>query len=102
MSGRAKGRRVFVTGAAGGLGRGIAELFLDEGANVAIADIRGVDDAKASLGGSRQATAVTLDVRDPASVDAAISQAWDAFGGLDVLVNCAGVYPSHLILEMPV
>jgi 3-oxoacyl-[acyl-carrier protein] reductase len=102
LSGRAKGRRVFVTGAAGGLGRGIAKLFLEEDASVALADLDGVDDAKSSLGGGHRAIGVAVDVRDPASVEAAISEAWDAFGGLDVLVNCAGVYPSHLIVEMPV
>jgi len=98
MTGRAQSRKVFVTGAAGGLGEGIAKLFLAEGASVALADIRGADDARAALGGS--SIAVTIDVRDRDSVEAAISEAWDAFGGLDVLVNCAGVYPSHLLVDM--
>jgi 3-oxoacyl-[acyl-carrier protein] reductase len=102
LTGRAHGRKVFVTGAAGGLGKGIAKLFLDEDASVAIADIRGVDEAKSAVGGGGRAMAVTFDVRDPKSVDAAISEAWDAFGGLDVLVNCAGVYPSDLIVDMTV
>ncbi len=102
MSGRAEGRKAFVTGAAGGLGLGIAKLFLAEGASVALADIRGVDDAVRSLGGGGRSLALTVDVRDAGSVEAAISEAWDAFGGLEVLVNCAGVYPSHLIADMTV
>ena len=85
MSGRAEGRRAFVTGAAGGLGFGIAKLFHEEGAAVAVADIRGADGARQSLGGN--AISVTVDVRDRESVDAAISEAWDAFHGIDVLVE---------------
>jgi 3-oxoacyl-[acyl-carrier protein] reductase len=103
MSGRAEGRKAFVTGAAGGLGLGVAKLFLAEGASVALADIRGADDARASLAkqGGRS-LAVSVDVREPDSVEAAISEAWDAFGGLDVLVNCAGIYPSDLIVDMSI
>jgi 3-oxoacyl-[acyl-carrier protein] reductase len=102
MSGRAAGRKAFVTGAAGGLGLGVARLFLAEGASVALADIRGADDARASLGGQGRSMAVSVDVREADSVEAAISEAWDAFGGLDVLVNCAGIYPSDLIVDMSV
>ena len=102
MSGRAEGRKAFVTGAAGGLGLGIARLFLAEGASVALADVDGADDARSSLGKSGRSLAVSVDVREPDSVEAAISEAWDAFGGLDVLVNCAGVYPSDLIVDMSV
>ncbi|HEY0831212.1 MAG TPA: SDR family oxidoreductase [Candidatus Dormibacteraeota bacterium] len=102
MSGRADGRKAFVTGAAGGLGLGIAKLFLAEGASVALADIRGADDVAGSLSGGHRALPLQVDVRDADSVDAAISEAWDSFDGLDVLVNCAGVYPSHLIVDMTV
>jgi len=102
MSGRADGRKAFVTGAAGGLGLGIAKLFLAEGASVAIADIRGVDEAVAALGGGSRSLGLSVDVRDAGSVEAAISEAWDAFDGLDVLVNCAGIYPSNLIVDMSV
>ncbi len=98
MSGRAQGRKVFVTGAAGGLGFGIAKLFFEENAAVAVADIRGADDASAALG--RGSVAVTVDVRDRESIEAAISEAWDALQGIDVLVNCAGIYPSHLLVDM--
>lgn len=93
---------MFVTGAAGGLGLGIARLFLAEGASVALADIRGADEAVGSSGAGRRAIALSVDVRDSDSVEAAISEAWDALGGLDVLVNCAGIYPSHLIVDMTV
>lgn len=102
MSGRADGRKAFVTGAAGGLGLGIAKLFLAEGASVALADLKGADDAHSALGTKSRSLAVSVDVREPDSVEAAISEAWDAFGGLDILVNCAGIYPSDLIVDMSV
>jgi NAD(P)-dependent dehydrogenase (short-subunit alcohol dehydrogenase family) len=102
MSGRAEGRKAFITGAAGGLGLGVAKLFASEGARVALADIGGADEASASLGAGPRALALSVDVRDADSVEAAISEAWDAFNGLDVLVNCAGIYPSHLIVDMSV
>jgi 3-oxoacyl-[acyl-carrier protein] reductase len=102
MSERAAGRKAFVTGAAGGLGLGVAKLFLAEGASVALADIRGADDAREALGAHGRSMAVSMDVREADSVEAAISEAWDAFGGLDVLVNCAGIYPSDLIVDMSV
>jgi 3-oxoacyl-[acyl-carrier protein] reductase len=100
MTGRAAGRKAFVTGAARGLGLGIAKLFLAEGASVALADISGAEEARTSLGASTASVAMSLDVRDSHAVEDAISEAWGAFGGLDVLVNCAGIYPSHLIVDM--
>jgi len=102
VSDRARGRKAFVTGAAGGLGRGIAKLFLAEGAMVALADIRGAEEARQALGAGSTSMAVQVDVRDPASVEAAIAEAWDVFRGIDVLVNCAGIYPSDLIVDMRV
>jgi NAD(P)-dependent dehydrogenase (short-subunit alcohol dehydrogenase family) len=100
MTGRADGRKALVTGAARGLGFGIAKLFHEEGASVAVADISGADEAREMLGAGPRSLALTIDVRDAASVEAGISEAWDFFGGLDVLVNCAGIYPSHPLVEM--
>lgn len=102
MIGRAQGRKAFITGAAGGLGLGIAKLFAAEGASVALADIGGADEARASLGAEGNSLALSFDVRDADSVERAISEAWDEFDGLDVLVNCAGIYPSNLIVDMTV
>jgi NAD(P)-dependent dehydrogenase (short-subunit alcohol dehydrogenase family) len=94
------GRVVFVTGAAGGLGRAIVQLLLAEGAGVALADLSGVDEARAELGG--RTVAIDLDVRDETAVEAAVEEAWSSLGPVDALVNCAGIYPSHPVLEMPV
>lgn len=72
-------KRVFITGAAAGIGEATVELFRSEGANVV-----GVDIAEAPGVGH-------CDVSDPASVQAAMDAAIAELGGLDILVNVAGV-----------
>ena len=85
---------VLVTGAASGIGRAAAELFAGEGAKVVVADIdRPGADATVELiraeGGD--AMAVTVDVADATSVAAMVAATVDAYGGLDVALNNAGI-----------
>ena len=82
---RFAGRRILVTGGAGGIGGAIEERFLGEGAQVAALDLR---EAR------RGTLALVADLRDRAAVSTALARAWEAFAGLDVLVNAAGVYPN--------
>jgi NAD(P)-dependent dehydrogenase (short-subunit alcohol dehydrogenase family) len=85
------GKVAIVTGGASGIGAGIVEKFLAEDARVVIADIerdRGEDFA-ASLGAD--AAFRLTDVSDPDQVGALVATAVDTFGGLDVMVNNAGV-----------
>ena len=85
------GKVAIVTGGASGIGAGIVEKFLAEDARVVIADIerdRGEDFA-ASLGAD--AVFRLTDVSDPDQVGALVAAAVDTFGGLDVMVNNAGV-----------
>lgn len=88
------GHTVIVTGAASGMGRATARLFADEGANVAVLDVV-ADGALATAreivdaGGSAHAWAV--DVRDGAAVSSAVAEIVKRFGGVDVVVNNAGV-----------
>lgn len=84
-----KGRRILITGAARGIGQATAELFVREGAQVALLDrnAAGVRANAARLGG----IAIEADVRDEAQVEAAVKRAAEAMGGLDGLVNSAGV-----------
>jgi 3-oxoacyl-[acyl-carrier protein] reductase len=79
-----------VTGAASGFGKGSAELFVAEGAKVAIVDLneQGTRDVAASLGDA--AIAIGCDVADGAQVAAAVKQTSEAFGALDIVVNNAG------------
>jgi NAD(P)-dependent dehydrogenase (short-subunit alcohol dehydrogenase family) len=85
------GKVAIVTGGASGIGAGIVEKFLAEGARVVIADVdrdRG-EDLAAKSGGD--VIFRPADVSDPAQVGALVTSAVDTFGGLDVMVNNAGV-----------
>ncbi|WP_326751155.1 glucose 1-dehydrogenase [Streptomyces hirsutus] len=91
------GKSVVVTGAASGIGRAAALRFAAEGAEVVVADLNAdgaesVVDEIRSAGGT--AVAVAGDLSDGAVVDEVVATAVDAFGGVDVLVNNAGVMDS--------
>jgi NAD(P)-dependent dehydrogenase (short-subunit alcohol dehydrogenase family) len=84
------GQVAFVTGAAGGIGRGIVSRLAANGASIVVADIneQGARDVAASL---PDALAVAVDIRDPNSIDRAVSETIATYGRLDILVNNAGV-----------
>ncbi len=93
------GRAVLVSGASRGIGRAIAEAFAGDGDRVAVHHRASPDLAAqvaAGLPGTGHAV-VCADLADPAAVRRAVDQAADALGGLDVLVNNAGVYFPHPI-----
>ena len=88
------GRRVLVTGASSGLGLVMARALADAGARVALTgrDMGRVRAALATLSGGRgDALALPMDVRDRASIFRAVADIDAAWGGLDVLVNNAGI-----------
>lgn len=90
------GRRALVTGAASGIGRAITELFLDESMAVAAVDrnAEGLDELvsrAASVGAAERLHAIVGDLADPLEPDRVVVLALEALGGLDVLVNNAGV-----------
>ena len=89
------GRHIVITGAASGIGRATAEMFVREGAQVALLDIdaQAVQAAAQAIGG----TAVPVDVTSEASVRDAVAQAEAALGGIDGLVNSAGISTHGLI-----
>jgi meso-butanediol dehydrogenase / (S,S)-butanediol dehydrogenase / diacetyl reductase len=94
MMGELEGTSALITGAAHGIGAGIAEVLAREGASVAITDID-VDAARATArsitdsGG--KAIGIAHDVSSASSCEQAVQQARDAFGRIDVLVNNAGI-----------
>ncbi|MDS0476383.1 SDR family oxidoreductase [Natrinema sp. 1APR25-10V2] len=83
---------VFVTGASQGLGREIAVAFANEGANVVLAARSdGIYETAEEIGAPDRTLAVETDVTDPESVADAIDETVATFGGLDCLVNNAGI-----------
>ena len=85
-------RVALVTGAARGLGEGIASRLLDDGWCVVLADASGAHDTAARLDpAQRTATGVDMDVTLEQDCARAVATAVDVFGGLDALVNNAGV-----------
>ncbi len=96
--GRLKGRRIVVTGAGSGIGAAIAQLFIAEGAQVAAID-RNEDGIKAWF---KPGTGIALkaDIADESSVNDAVTRAADAMGGIDGLVNAAGVANTDLLRDV--
>ena len=88
------GKVAIVTGAASGIGKDIAKVYLDAGAKVAIADLN-IDGANATAlefdPSGQNAMGVAMDVTDEAQVDAGIAAVVAKFGGIDVLVSNAGI-----------
>lgn len=90
-----------VTGAAQGLGRAVAERMVAEGARVVLGDIDlAAAQATATALGPGKATAVRCDVTDEAQVDHLVSVAVSTYGGLDVMVNNAGVLRDATMRKM--
>ena len=93
------GRTALVTGGAQGLGEGMARALADAGARVVVADIQ--DDLGTKLGETlgAQHGFVHLDVTDDASWEAAVASTVERFGGLDVVVNNAGLEVTQLLAD---
>ena len=94
-------RVAFVTGAGSGIGRAIAIRLAAEGACVVVADLDGASAEKVAgeIGNSDVAVPVTVDVTDEAQVIDALASAVLAFGGVDLVVNNAGLSISKPLLE---
>lgn len=95
MADRLLGKVALITGAGSGIGAATAALFAQEGAAVALADLRPerVRERAAQLAGG--ALALAGDVARRADAERMVNAAVERFGGIDILVNCAGVTPRY-------
>src|SRR5580693_1246703 len=94
MSGRLKGQVAWIGGGASGIGEATVRLFASEGAHVAIADVqadlgRRLEASVRAAGG--EAVYIECDVTREEQIRTSIDQAAARFGGLQIVVNCAGI-----------
>jgi NAD(P)-dependent dehydrogenase (short-subunit alcohol dehydrogenase family) len=102
MAGRLEGRRVLVTGASRGIGRAIAEEFAREGAHLFLTatTLEGLADTRAAVEPLGRPVALhAADVADPAQAERMVADCVEALGGLDVLVNNAGIYKAARFVD---
>lgn len=100
---RLEDRVSIVTGAARGIGEGIARAMAREGANVVLFGRRDTvkETAKDISDSGQKATGFKVDVTDASRVQQAVQQVLKQFGKVDILVNNAGIYPYMPFVEMP-
>jgi 3-hydroxybutyrate dehydrogenase len=100
-----KNKICLVTGAARGIGEGIAKRYVEEGAKVAIADLN-LDDAQKTAKnltklGPGKAIGVAMNVADESQVNAGVEEVVKHWGGIDVLVSNAGIQIVHKLENFP-
>lgn len=99
------GKICLITGAARGIGEGIAKRYVEEGARVAIADLNfeaaGATAARLTEMGPGTAMAVQMDVTDEKAVNDGVARVVKEWGGIDVLVSNAGIQIVHDIQDFP-
>lgn len=99
------GKTCLITGAARGIGEGIAKRYVEEGARVAIADLNfeaaGETAARLTKMGPGSAMPVKMDVTDEKAVNDGVARVAEEWGGVDVLVSNAGIQLVHKIEDFP-
>ena len=100
-----EGKVALITGAGRGIGKALAQVFVNQGARVIVGDIneKWIQETgdQINSGSPDSAVGIKLDVSDPTSVAAAVQLAIEKFGKLDILVNNAGIHRSCPFIEFP-
>lgn len=95
---RLRDRRILITGAASGIGRATARMFMEEGAEVILLD-RNSEGLDATLGGGR-GTATVVDITSASDVRHAVDAAGEQIGGIDGVINAAGIMLTGPTIDM--
>ena len=98
--GRFDGRVAVITGAARGIGFGIATRLAEEGASIAVVDLDESAAGEAAAKLEAKAVGIGCDVTDSASVDSAVARVVEELGGIHILVNNAGITRDNLLFKM--
>lgn len=100
--GRLENKVAIITGGTRGIGKGIVELFIDEGAKVAFSFMSSEENAKAmvDLYGSDKALAIRSDASKMVDAQYLVQSTLDKFGQIDILINNAGITKDNLMLRM--
>jgi len=96
--GQLEGKTAIITGAARGIGKAIAELFAEEGANLVLVDMD--EDSLNEVAGEFNAEPVIADISDEKQSVSAVEKAFGKFGSLEILVNNAGITRDGLAIRM--
>lgn len=99
VQGRLHGRRIVITGAGSGIGKATALLFAKEGAALALLDIDGAKVRQAAM--EIRGHAFEVNIADEEATTTAVTQAASALGGIDGLVNAAGIMRSASMADTP-
>ncbi|TIV33555.1 MAG: SDR family NAD(P)-dependent oxidoreductase, partial [Mesorhizobium sp.] len=98
------GKRALVNGGSRGIGAAIAIALAEHGADVAVTYQRSADRAATVVGSieekGRRGLAIQADSADPEAISRAVTETVDAFGGLDILVNSAGVGTAGMTADL--
>ena len=97
---RLKDKVALITGGARGIGLGFAEAFVKEGAKVVIADIDIERATRSAAAIGPAAKAMKLDVTDLSAIDTLVKAVDDEFGGIDILINNAGIFDMAPVNEI--
>jgi NAD(P)-dependent dehydrogenase (short-subunit alcohol dehydrogenase family) len=96
-----KDKVAVITGAAGGIGQAFAKRLAEDGVHIAVADVLdGKDTVKLVQAAGRQALAVNCDVSSEPSVAAMAREVQAKFSHVDIVINCAGIFPQKEFYEM--
>ena len=95
-----EGRAALITGGRRGIGKAIALVFAQAGADIAVADIENADDAVQEIRNlGRRSLAIRVDVRSEADVYSAVDTVVKQLGTIDILVNCASIFMMKSLMK---
>lgn len=101
MTGRLQGKAAIVIGGARGVGEGVVDVLVREGASVVLADVRAEDANKVAARHKNKVKVVEANIASRVDMERAVAATVEAFGRIDILIQVAGIYPIRPIEELP-